>query len=376
MKKLLSLLLAMILCCMLPSFALAEDAVEQNVIHATIIMESGEEIHLELYPDVAPIAVANFVMLAQDGFYDGVIFHRVIEGFMIQGGSTLGTDKTAPYYGLPGEFAANGYENNLKHERGVISMARRTDDPDSASSQFFIMHEDAPSLDGEYAAFGRVVDEESMAVVDAIATTPTDDSDKPLTDQRVRTVTTDAPAPAEPVEPLPTVTITMETGEEIHLELYPHIAPNTVANFITLAQEGFYDGLKFHRVIEGFVIQSGCPRGDGYGGPGHAIKGEFITNGFANRLKHERGVISMARSYEADSAGSQFFIMHQTDPGLDGLYAAFGRVTDEESLAVIDAIATTPTNDYDQPETDWVIESVTVETHGVEYIPEIIENVF
>ena len=172
------------------------------------------------------------------------------------------------------------------------------------------------------------------------------------------------------------VKIEVEDYGTVIIRLFPEVAPITVSNFQKLVSEGFYDGLKFHRVIEGFVIQSGCPRGDGYGGPGHAIKGEFITNGFANRLKHERGVISMARSYEADSAGSQFFIMHQTDPGLDGLYAAFGRVTDEESLAVIDAIATTPTNDYDQPETDWVIESVTVETHGVEYVPEIIENVF
>ena len=167
--------------------------------------------------------------------------------------------------------------------------------------------------------------------------------------------------------PYPTVTITMENGDEIHLELYPDIAPNTVANFVQLAQDGFYDGTIFHRVIAGFMIQGGDPTGTGMGGPGFTIKGEFSANGFANNLSHTRGVISMARAQSYNSAGSQFFIMHADAPSLDGQYAAFGRVTDEESLAVVDAIATTLTDSNDKPLSEWKMKSVTVDTHGYDY---------
>ena len=167
--------------------------------------------------------------------------------------------------------------------------------------------------------------------------------------------------------PYPTVTITMENGDEIHLELYPDIAPNTVANFVQLAQDGFYDGTILHRVISGFMIQGGDPTGTGMGGPGFTIKGEFSANGFANNLSHTRGVISMARAQDYNSAGSQFFIMHADAPSLDGQYAAFGRVTDEESLAVVDAIATTLTDSNDKPLSEWKMKSVTVDTHGYDY---------
>ena len=167
--------------------------------------------------------------------------------------------------------------------------------------------------------------------------------------------------------PYPTVTITMENGDEIHLELYPDIAPNTVANFVQLAQDGCYDGTIFHRVIAGFMIQGGDPTGTGMGGPGFTIKGEFSANGFANNLSHTRGVISMARAQDYNSAGSQFFIMHADAPSLDGQYAAFGRVTDEESLAVVDAIATTLTDSNDKPLSEWKMKSVTVDTHGYDY---------
>ena len=167
--------------------------------------------------------------------------------------------------------------------------------------------------------------------------------------------------------PNPTVTITMENGDEIHLELYPDVAPNTVANFVQLAQDGFYDGTIFHRVIAGFMIQGGDPTGTGMGGPGFTIKGEFSANGFANNLSHTRGVISMARAQDYNSAGSQFFIMHADAPSLDGQYAAFGRVTDEESLAVVDAIATTLTDSNDKPLSEWKMKSVTVDTHGYDY---------
>ena len=170
--------------------------------------------------------------------------------------------------------------------------------------------------------------------------------------------------------PLPNVTITMESGEEIHLELYPAVAPHTVANFVSLAEGGFYDGLIFHRVIAGFMIQGGDPNGNGTGGPGYNIKGEFAANGVKNDIKHERGVLSMARRSDGyNTAGSQFFIMHSDHSSLDGQYAAFGRVTDDASLAVVDKIATTKTDSNDKPLTEWRIKTITVDTHGVTYTP-------
>lgn len=163
----------------------------------------------------------------------------------------------------------------------------------------------------------------------------------------------------------PIVTITMENGDVMKAELYPEIAPNTVNNFIDLAQKGFYDGLIFHRVIPGFMIQGGCPNGNGMGGPGYSIKGEFSQNGFANNLKHTPGVLSMARAMHPDSAGSQFFIMHKTSPHLDGAYAAFGKVT--EGLEIVDKIASTPTDFRDMPLEPQKIRTITVETFGKEY---------
>ena len=163
----------------------------------------------------------------------------------------------------------------------------------------------------------------------------------------------------------PIVTITMQDGGVMKLELYPEIAPNTVNNFITLANKGFYNGLVFHRVISGFMIQGGDPDGRGTGGPGYSIKGEFSGNGFANDLKHTRGVISMARSMRPDSAGSQFFIMHKDSPHLDGQYAAFGKLTEGED--VLDIIAMTRTGWADKPVEPQVMKTVTVETFGVDY---------
>ena len=163
----------------------------------------------------------------------------------------------------------------------------------------------------------------------------------------------------------PIITMTMADGSVMKFELYPDIAPNTVKNFISLVKKEFYDGLIFHRVIEGFMIQGGDPDGNGTGGPGYSIKGEFSDNGFENNLKHEPGVLSMARSMMPNSAGSQFFIMHKTSPHLDGAYAAFGKIT--EGLDVVNKIATTPTGWGDRPLEDQVIKSVTVDTMGVEY---------
>lgn len=163
----------------------------------------------------------------------------------------------------------------------------------------------------------------------------------------------------------PIITIEMEQGGTMKLELYPDIAPNTVNNFISLVQKGFYNGLTFHRIISGFMIQGGDPDGVGTGGPGYSIPGEFSSNGFKNDLKHSRGVISMARSMAPDSAGSQFFIMHQDAPHLDGSYAAFGKLIEGED--VLDAIARTKTGWSDKPMQPQVMKTVTVDTFGVEY---------
>lgn len=163
----------------------------------------------------------------------------------------------------------------------------------------------------------------------------------------------------------PIVTITMENGDVMKAELYPDIAPNTVNNFISLVKKGFYDGVIFHRVIKGFMIQGGDPQGIGIGGPGYSIKGEFSQNGFANDLKHTPGVLSMARSMMPDSAGSQFFIMHETSPHLDGAYAAFGKVI--EGPDVVDKIANVPTDYSDKPRQEQKMKTVTVETFGVDY---------
>ena len=163
----------------------------------------------------------------------------------------------------------------------------------------------------------------------------------------------------------PVVTIEMENGGVIKVELFPEVAPNTVNNFVSLVGKGFYDGLIFHRVIEGFMIQGGCPKGIGIGNPGYSIAGEFSGNGFKNDLKHSRGVISMARAMMPDSAGSQFFIMHEDAPHLDGQYAAFGKV--REGMDVVDAIATTRTDRQDRPVSEQRMKKVTVDTFGVEY---------
>ena len=163
----------------------------------------------------------------------------------------------------------------------------------------------------------------------------------------------------------PNFKITMENGGIIEGELYPDVAPQSVYNFIDLCNHNFYDGLIFHRVIPGFMIQGGCPEGSGMGGPGYCIKGEFFFNGVKNDLKHKRGVLSMARSQSPNSAGSQFFLMHQNSPHLDGQYAAFGKVT--SGLEVIDAIASVKTNYQDRPLEDQKIASITVDTHGETY---------
>ena len=163
----------------------------------------------------------------------------------------------------------------------------------------------------------------------------------------------------------PIVTFTLQNGKTIKAELYPDIAPNTVNNFLSLVNSGFYDGLTFHRVIYGIMIQGGCPEGTGMGGPGYQIKGEFSANGFKNELKHTEGVLSMARSMMPDSAGSQFFIMHKTSPHLDGQYAAFGKVI--EGMDAVNEIAECDTDFSDRPLDDQIILKAEAETFGVDY---------
>lgn len=163
----------------------------------------------------------------------------------------------------------------------------------------------------------------------------------------------------------PIVTIEMENGDIMKAELYPEIAPNTVNNFISLVKEGYYDGIIFHRVIRGFMIQGGDPQGTGVGGPGYSIKGEFAANGFRNDLEHTPGVLSMARTMMPDSAGSQFFIMHETSPHLDGQYAAFGKII--EGMDVVEDIAAVATDYNDRPLDEQKMVKVTVETFGVDY---------
>lgn len=163
----------------------------------------------------------------------------------------------------------------------------------------------------------------------------------------------------------PLVTFEMENGSTFEAELYPEIAPNTVNNFISLIQKGYYDGLIFHRVIKGFMIQGGDPNGTGTGGPGYSIKGEFALNGFTNNLKHTPGVLSMARASDPDSAGSQFFVMHEVSPHLDGSYAAFGKVIN--GMDVVNTIATVKTDWNDRPMEEQKLKKVTVDLFGASY---------
>ena len=358
----------------------------KDVVKVEMGVKNYGEITLELYHDVAPKTVENFVTLASDGFYDGLTFHRIVSGFMIQGGDPDGNGSGGSDKNIPGEFALNGFENNLSHERGVISMAR-ANDPNSASSQFFICHGDAQTLDGSYAAFGKVV--EGMETVDAIASVNTvydsygreksvptkdviidyviileqyDRDGEDAAEREPMETKSEAELYRDPVE----VEMSVKGHGKITLELYPNLAPETVANFVDLASKGFYDGLTFHRIVSGFMIQGGDPDGNGTGGSDKNIKGEFQMNGHYNPLSHKRGVISMARSTSPDSASSQFFICHDNATSLDGQYAAFGKVI--EGIETVDSIAKVEV-EYDSygreksvPTEDIIIEYVKVLT--------------
>ena len=370
-------------------------------------MKGGATFVVELFPEYAPQTVANFQKLVGEGFYNGLTFHRIVEDFMIQGGDPKGDGTGTIDQSIPGEFASNGYtQNTLSHVRGVLSMARRTA-PDSASCQFFIMNADYTGLDGNYAAFGRVV--AGMETIDAITALPvkqqsySTEKSKPINPPVIESAvfvnfekSEDTPPPTlmqtqestsqsatldiekcytEELAPADGVTrfvqFKMQGGATFVAELYPEYAPQTVANFQSLVSEGFYNGLTFHRIVENFMIQGGDPQGDGTGTLEQTIPGEFSSNGFEqNTLKHERGVLSMARRTDPDSASCQFFIMHQTTASLDGKYAAFGRIV--AGMETVDAIAKLPvtaqkySTEMSKPVVAPVIESVTF----VDFVPE------
>ena len=317
--------------------------------------DTSKSFVITLYADKAPITCENFENLVKDGFYDGLTFHRIVDGFMAQGGDpsgdgTGGSDKT-----IKGEFSSNGVENDLSHTRGIVSMAR-SQDPDSASSQFFICFSDqyASTLDGNYAAFGEVT--EGMEIIDDLqnverslgADNAISKPVQPVTIVKAEMIDDDENGNHRARFYLDYTTDKKEINEddyekqtgEFTVTLYKDKAPLTCENFEKLVGEGFYDGLTFHRVIENFVAQGGDPKGDGTGGSGENIKGEFSANGVDNDLSHTRGVISMARAAsDNDSASSQFFICLSDDYSsiLDGQYAAFGKVT--EGMDVVDAMS-------------------------------------
>lgn len=341
---------------------------EEDNIYVEMVVKGHGLMTIELYPDIAPITVSNFATLVSEGFYDGLTFHRIIEDFMIQGGDPEGTGAGGSENNITGEFAANGIENNLSHDRGVISMARSQAN-DSASSQFFICHKKSDFLDGNYAAFGKVV--EGLEVLDSIATVSTDSNDAPAekvvieyaklvygADSIDKIDTTEETRPDWGRGDSINVEMSVKDFGVIKLTLDHKQAPITVENFVSLVEKGFYDGLTFHRIIEDFMIQGGDPKGNGTGGSDENIKGEFAANYVNNTISHKRGVISMARSQDYNSASSQFFICHGDATYLDGQYAAFGQVT--EGLDVVDKIATVETNDNDYPAEKVVIEYIKV----------------
>ena len=354
---------------------------KKDFYYVAMSVDNYGVIILELDAKAAPKTVANFVKLVRSGFYNGLTFHRVIEGFMIQGGDPNADGTGGSSEKIEGEFLSNGYPNTIRHERGVISMAR-SNDMNSASSQFFICNATNSSvsgLDGKYAAFGRVLT--GMEVVDAITgstaqygydnngtianksyqariremkviiygAADNNNVQVPTTDNN-QTPTDNNQTPTDPLAKYTEdtsiskkdyyyVAMNIKDHGVIVLKLDATAAPETVANFVSLVRENFYDGLTFHRVISGFMIQGGDPKANGTGGSGTSITGEFLANGYPNTIRHEKGVISMARSNDMNSASSQFFICNATNSSvssLDGKYAAFGHVI--EGIEVVDSI--------------------------------------
>ena len=373
MKKIIRIL-SLALAVMLLFASCSTPADNKTAEHQKVLftMENGSTFIIETYPEYAPRTCENFINLVESGFYDGLTFHRIVEGFVAQGGDPEGDGTGSSDKKIIGEFAANGVQNDLSHQRGVVSMARG-DDPNSASCQFFICYDDcSASLDGKYAAFGKVVD--GMETVDAflnigrVAGEFSSEVSTPVTpiviekaevidvnSTQEAVLVTDIPTESESLADGETTTeprlpignleqlesakvrFTMADGSTFVIETYPEYAPRTCANFLNLVESGFYNGLTFHRVVDDFVAQAGDPNGDGTGGSSETIVGEFEMNGHRNDLSHTRGVVSMARqSNDMNSASSQFFICYRDcSDSLDGKYAAFGRVI--EGMEVVDS---------------------------------------
>ena len=364
---------------------------------AKMTIKNYGTLEFKLYPNNAPETVRNFIKLANEGFYDGKTLRAFAADSIVGGDEKEG--QAGCGYAIKGEFAANKYdENKLSHIKGTLSMSRG-DDYDSGSSQFFIMTKDNVGLNGHYACFGRIINGASFELLDKIVGDVNkedldadgiyiDESKAPVIERvTVDTFGKDYGKPTElvkiyytanPEDPnldatnYPIVTMEVENYGNVVMKLYPNKAPETVNSFITLINSGFYDGLTFHRIIKEFVVQGGDPKGDGTGGPGYTIKGEFPSNGFtSNNISHVRGALSMARGGEDnDSAGSQFFIVQGEDGlQLNGKYAAFGMVI--EGMEIVDKMAEIKVSDDNgtlaDPSKAPKIKSITVNTFGKTY---------
>ncbi len=330
------------------------------------------KITIQLFPEVAPNTVNNFLELALDDFYTDTLVTRVIEDFVIQAGDQVGDGSGNAGYTISGEFSMNNFENELSHTRGVIVMARNNI-IDSASSQFFFVHQDQQQLDGMYATFGGIVD--GFNTLDDIASTETDENGAPVKEiyikgieinlngykmketQKVEALTNEFFLPGEyRSEENAQVLITFSDDQEILVELFDSVAPTTVENFLRLVEAGFYDGLTLHRIIEDFMIQGGAQTDPNSTIDVNLIKGEFKMNGVNNSLSHVRGVISMARADDPNSASSQFFIVHKDSVFLDGAYAAFGAII--TGFETLDYYASVEVGANDMPIEEVVIKSI------------------
>lgn len=312
-----------------------------SALEAVVETDAGS-FRFEFAPDKAPKHVELFLKLAREGYYNGSAFHRVVANGMIQGGDPLLKSPKTPrnLWGSGGLNLLTGEYSDLKHERGTVSTIRIPDRENSDGAQFFVCVYPQPVLDGKYSAFGRVV--EGMDVVEQISRAPVDGSGLTVEPVRIRKVTIE-PAKVEPFLNAPPDelkrTVTMKTTlGTIHIAMEPDWAPNHVRNFLKLVATGWYNGTAFHRVVPGFVAQGGMPdtRAGGKGHPAdrwvRGLKGEFRPD-----VKHTRGIVSMARTDEPDSARTSFFLMLGPAPHLDGQYSAFGRVVaGEEVLAAFE----------------------------------------
>lgn len=332
MKRFIALVLS--LCTLLSSaIALSSCAKESAYAYVRVEVDGYDPIVMMLDREAAPRNIKAFLKLVKSGFYTGKTFYRSVPGQFVLGGDREDTSGTH----VTGEFNSNGIANPISLLRGVVVMSRKSDDFNSATSQFFICTGDMTEYDGTFSAMGYVI--RGMETVDKIsaaldAAAPASGKTVEEADRiRIRAVT----EIDEPADRYAYVEMKVRDLGTVTLELDRKAAPQTVENFLTLASSGFYDGLTFHRVIRGFMVQGGDPDHNGTGGSPTEIRGEFASNGWYNPISHQRGVISMARAPAKNSASSQFFICAtDASASLDGDYAAFGRVT--SGIEVVDKI--------------------------------------